>query len=57
MVDLCANKEECFVHVLTSPTLTDMSRVIELSKIALDDLPDPNFSAIAANIKACSVVK
>ena len=38
-------------------TLSAMTRVTALGKIATNDIPEPNFSTIAANIKACALPK
>lgn len=52
-----ASKTVTLKSVLDSTQIGDITRVNALTKIALDDIPDPNFSAIAANIKACSAAK
>jgi hypothetical protein len=51
------SKPQALSSVLNDTTIDDMTRVTILAKSALDDVPSPNFSAIAANIKGCSATK
>ncbi|RKE25891.1 hypothetical protein B0G76_7459 [Paraburkholderia sp. BL23I1N1] len=52
-----SSKTATLKSVLDSTQIGDIARVNALTKTALDDIPDPNFSAIAATIKSCSAGK
>lgn len=52
-----SSKTATLKSVLDSTQIGDIARVNALTKIALDDIPDPNFSAIAATIKSCGAGK
>jgi hypothetical protein len=50
-------KSAALTGVFNDPTMSAVDRVNQLATTALDDIPDPNFSAIAGNIKACDLQK
>lgn len=50
-------KADTLKLLFTSPQLSDIARVTTLTRTALEDIPTPNFSGIAANIKNCGLTK
>jgi hypothetical protein len=43
--------------ILDNTGMNDLVRVTVLAKLALNDIPNPNFGAVAANIKGCNLGK